>query len=184
MKNVSSRGFTLIELMIVSAILAILAMIALPKFANLIDRSREASMKGALGSLRSALSIYYADNDGVYPRWHPLMGGEWLGAVLLHDKYIDLERVEFNPPRYTRANSTNAMRLYSLTGGSIALYNSYALNAVRPPPVHTMSVFPSYFVWGPNLSDPAVYAEFAMYPYTFSPAAPMLDTSGRAWSLW
>ena len=62
-----SKGFTLIELMIVVAIIGILAAIAIPKFADLIDRAKEAKTQGNLGALRSALSIYYGSWDGVWP---------------------------------------------------------------------------------------------------------------------
>ena len=61
------NGFTLIELMLVVAIIGLLAAIAIPKFANMVVKAREASMKGQLGGIRSALSIYYSDNDGFYP---------------------------------------------------------------------------------------------------------------------
>src|SRR5882672_3443266 len=62
------KGFTLIELMIVVAIIGILAAIAIPKFAELIRKSSEGASKGNLGSLRSAMSIYYGDMEGQYPR--------------------------------------------------------------------------------------------------------------------
>ena len=63
----AKKGFTLIELMIVVAIIGILAAIAIPKFADLIRKSNEGATKGNLGAVRSALSIYYGDMEGYYP---------------------------------------------------------------------------------------------------------------------
>ncbi len=60
-------GFTLIELMIVVAVVAVIAAIAIPKFGELISRSQESSAKGALGTFRSALDIYYVANQGMFP---------------------------------------------------------------------------------------------------------------------
>ena len=60
-------GFTLIELMIVVAIIGILAAIAIPKFGDLIHKSNEGASRGNLGAVRSALSIYYSDMEGQYP---------------------------------------------------------------------------------------------------------------------
>src|SRR5438046_6972897 len=67
MKSLTKRGFTLIELMIVVAIIGILAAIAIPKFSQLITKGNEANTKGNLGAIRSALSIYYGDMEGSYP---------------------------------------------------------------------------------------------------------------------
>lgn len=58
------HGFTLIELMIAASIIGLLASIAIPKFANMIIKAKEAAVKGKLGALRGALSIYYSDNEG------------------------------------------------------------------------------------------------------------------------
>ena len=61
-----NTGFTFVELMIVVAIIGILAAVAVPKFASLVSKSKEASVKHNLGALRSALTIYYS-NVGDYP---------------------------------------------------------------------------------------------------------------------
>jgi len=66
-KNRKEHGFTLIELMIVVAIIGILAALALPKFAQLVEKSREAATKGNLNAMRSSISIYYGDSEGIYP---------------------------------------------------------------------------------------------------------------------
>jgi prepilin-type N-terminal cleavage/methylation domain-containing protein len=68
MRNTNRRsGFTLIELMIAVAIVGVLASIAMPKFVSLLRVTSEGSAKGNLGAVRSAMSVYYADQEGNYP---------------------------------------------------------------------------------------------------------------------
>jgi prepilin-type N-terminal cleavage/methylation domain-containing protein len=63
----SPQGFTLIELMIVVAIIGILSAIAIPRFAQMLEKSREGQTRGNLNSIHSAGAIYYADQKGIWP---------------------------------------------------------------------------------------------------------------------
>ena len=55
-------GFTLIELVIVIAIIGILAGMALPKFFDLTGQAKVAATKAGLGSVRSVLALRYAQS--------------------------------------------------------------------------------------------------------------------------
>lgn len=56
----ASQAFTLIELAIVIAIIAILAAIAIPRFMDMTANAEVAAVRDALRNMRSALSIYNA----------------------------------------------------------------------------------------------------------------------------
>jgi general secretion pathway protein G len=57
----SERGFTLIELMVVAAILIVLAGIGLAQYRNSVIRAREAVLSEDLFRMRDAMDQYYAD---------------------------------------------------------------------------------------------------------------------------
>ncbi len=60
------RGFTLVELLVVMAILAMLLSLSLPRYIYSVDRAKEQALKQELATVRKALDEYFAD-QGQYP---------------------------------------------------------------------------------------------------------------------
>lgn len=65
-RNTRLRGFTLVELLVVLAIVATLLSIVAPRYVHQVDRAKEATLKENLAVLRRALDEYYSDT-GKYP---------------------------------------------------------------------------------------------------------------------
>lgn len=118
------KGFTLIELVIIIVILGILSVVAIPKYVDMQEEAREASIRGALGNMRSAISIQYAKNA--------LNGSATFPAALTGSLFTD-GRVPQEPVSKTSAVVTsfdgNGGWVYDSTTGfvqcNLAAYSSY-----------------------------------------------------------
>jgi len=71
------RAFTLIELLIVVAIIAILAAIAVPNFLEAQMRAKISRVKADQRSIATALEAYAVDNTNKYPNMHTVLSGAW-----------------------------------------------------------------------------------------------------------
>lgn len=60
------RGFTLVELMVVMAIIALLLSLALPRYFNHLESARETILRQDLAVMRDAIDKYHGDR-GRYP---------------------------------------------------------------------------------------------------------------------
>lgn len=75
------RGFTLIELTIVMAIIALLLTFALPRYFEGLDRAREAALRQDLKTMREAIEQFHAD-QGAYPEnLEDLVAQRYLRAI-------------------------------------------------------------------------------------------------------
>lgn len=115
-KRKNLKGFTLIELVVVIAIMGILATIGILAFAQVQKKSRDTKRVGDLRSLSQALQLYYADNNSSYPG----------SLASLAPKYI--------PAVPTPPNTTlQAAYTYSMDAAT----NTYAICAITESPSGT-----------------------------------------------
>lgn len=56
------KGFTMVELVLVIAILGILAIAALPQFINVTTQARQASRDGVVGAVRSGIMLFRSND--------------------------------------------------------------------------------------------------------------------------
>jgi prepilin-type N-terminal cleavage/methylation domain-containing protein len=126
MINMRRKGFTLIELMIVIAIIAILAAILVPNFIRARAQGMLTACRSNLKNIGTALEMYSTDNAGRYPSAKANLTPDYLKTIptcpsVGNDSYA-----------YTSATSPDAYTVYcsgtNHSGASIAAnfpqYNS------------------------------------------------------------
>jgi general secretion pathway protein G len=64
--SIKVKAFTLVELLVVLAILALLLTLAVPRYFNSVERAKEAALQQSLNTVRENIDKFYADK-GRYP---------------------------------------------------------------------------------------------------------------------
>lgn len=77
----ASRAFTLVELLVVMAIIALLLSIAVPRYFHSVDRAKEAVLKKDLAEMREAIDKYNGDRDGFPDRLDDLVDKKYLRRI-------------------------------------------------------------------------------------------------------
>jgi len=110
------KGFTLIELMIVVAIIGILAAIAIPNFLRFQARAKQSEAKQNLGAIYTAYISYFSDYN-IYP----MAAGTGCGTNLACTDWNCLTAVDWAPTGQTRYSyfCMNTLIFQNLLGTTI-----------------------------------------------------------------
>ncbi len=114
------RGFTLVELMVVMAILGILSAIAIPQLIKAPIKAKEAALREDLFTFRSCLDQYYADK-GHYPEsLEVLVTERYIRKVPLDPftRSADTWQVEFDEPDSADTASDQPAGIIDVHSGS------------------------------------------------------------------
>lgn len=96
---VNGKKISFVEIIVAISIILLVTLIVYPKFLDIIRKSNEATTRANLTALRSAIAIYYGDNEGKFPT-------EKIAEELISEdgKYIKLIPEVYCPPYHNITN--------------------------------------------------------------------------------
>ena len=150
----AKRGYTLIELLLVIALIAIVSSIFLPRFDLILQNAAQATARGNLAQNKTAINIYYSSHqewpfNKMPDGWTPSPGSESLTSLMVPQFFSALR-----PPRLVdRMNSFNGLptgRSYDDTAAAnMSLPTPKDVYILRSPPNYTPLV-DTPFVFNPD----------------------------------
>ncbi len=108
------QGMTLVELMIVVVIVTILASVAIPIYQANVKRGKASETDASLGSIRTALRVYYAEN-AAYPVQASAKRVDSIGVDV---SAADLTGKYFTTSDYTYTGTTTTYTIKATGTGS------------------------------------------------------------------
>jgi type IV pilus assembly protein PilA len=134
------KGFTLIELMIVVAIIGILAAIAIPNFLKFQAKSKQSEAKSNLGAVFTGEVAFFGETNryGDFqeinwaasgtPRYHYLIG-DTLGTAGTWGNSDSISNVGFSPPPAEPADWTLTLADSALGAGAAPIFDNTSFSA-------------------------------------------------------
>ncbi len=123
----SFRAFTLIEILVVAAIIIILAALAVPVFRGVLDRAKATKDMNNLRQIGLLMQTYLNDKDGILPVINASPGIGTTLSPVIYPKYLGSKRVFQSPYDKRAAAETDSApvsygvnrNIYDLIGGNM-----------------------------------------------------------------
>ena len=127
--RMKKRGFSVVELLIVVAVLGIMAAIVVPQFQSQSTRAKKAVAKDSLRILRSAIGLYTAQHGGIPPGYPnddpqtPPSSAVFQDQLVVDQAYMaNIPKNPFNNLRNVKMIGNNEAFLPGAVGGYAWIY--------------------------------------------------------------
>jgi prepilin-type N-terminal cleavage/methylation domain-containing protein/prepilin-type processing-associated H-X9-DG protein len=152
----SPRGFTLIEVLVVMAIVVIIAALAVPALTRAIERAKAAKDMSNLRQIGLLVQTYLNDKDGILPVISAAPGIGTTATPVIYPKYVATKKVFQSPFDKRAADETDSAPVsYGINANMYAASPGIAGNTAKVvSPSSTILMAPNYN------GDPAVAASW------------------------
>ena len=114
----SAAGFTLMEIMIVMALIVTLASVGLSIYGNSVTRAKEATLKEDLFRMRDAIDQYYADKNKYPASLEALVSEKYLRAIPMDPFTMKVDTWQTTMSELEAGNVTSEPGIYDVKSGS------------------------------------------------------------------